>query len=380
MTTITNFAQKKIISATNLILFLIIIPKYDLINIKNFHQGLRIENILSLIFFFIILFYRKKFKISYDYKFYLFCGIIFLSYAVGTLNNIQVNFIVFIRIFEYIIFVIFFSNFKLDYKKIIIFFKFLILINLIVSLLQYHDIVGFFSSRGYFEPDYNYWKAAGVFSGSWELSFITSILYFIIYHQEKKKINIYLILTLIILYFAGTRGVMISFFLSVFFLYHRHFRISVLYLFLLPLISYIFYFLILKYFSLDVTILLESLIKLIFFNQNMFEDLSNTGHQYYSWAYRLKDWSAYANQFNTNILTNLFGSGYTAIYYESFIFRILFGNGIVGFIILSILLLRIKFYMIVFLILTGFTLDFVVSFKMFIILFLYFRCLQFLKK
>ncbi len=378
MSSITYFSQNKIISATNLILFLLIVPKIDIIDIKNFHQGIRIENFLNLIFFFIILFNRKKFKINYDSKFYLFCGIIFLSYAVGIFNNIPVNFVVYIRIFEYIVFVIFFSNYKLDYRKIITFFRLLIIINLIVCLLQYFDLVGGFTSRGYVEPNYHYWKAAGVFSGSWELSFISSILYFIIYHHDKKKLNVYFYLTLIILYLAGTRGVMISFFVSVFFLYLNNFKINVLQIFLIPLIIYIFYFLTLKYFNIDIVILLESLIQLIFFNQNMFEVLSDTDHQYYSWAYRLGDWSSYANQFNKNIFTNLFGTGYTAIYYESFIFRILFANGIIGLAILSILILRLKLYIVIFLILTGFTLDFVVSFKMFVILFLYFRCLKFL--
>ena len=378
MTSITYFSQNKIISATNLILFLLIVPKINIIDFKNFHQGIRIENILNLIFFFIIIFNRKKFKINYDSKFYLFCGIIFLSYAVGIFNNISVHFIVFIRIFEYIIFVIFFSNFELDYRKIILFFKLLIIINLIVCLLQYYEILGFFSSRGYFGPNYDNWKAAGIFSGSWELSFISSILYFIIYHHDKKKLNVYFYLTIIILYLANTRGVMISFFVSVFFLYFNNIKINVLQILLIPLLIYIFYFLTLKYFNIDIVILLESLIQLIFFNQNMFKDLSDTGHQYYSWAYRLGDWISYANQFNKNIFTNLFGTGYTTIYYESFIFRILFANGIIGFAILSILILRLKLYIVIFLILTGFTLDFVASFKMFVVLFLYFRCLKFL--
>ena len=169
---------------------------------------------------------------------------------------------------------------------------------------------------------------------------------------------------------------MISFFVSVFFLYLNNFKINVLQIFLIPLIIYIFYFLTLKYFNIDIVILLESLIQLIFFNQNMFEVLSDTDHQYYSWAYRLGDWSSYANQFNKNIFTNLFGTGYTAIYYESFIFRILFANGIIGVLVLLILSLRIKFYMIFFLLLSGLSLDYVASFKMFIILFLYFRYLK----
>ena len=380
MTSITNFSQNKIISATNLILFILIVPKIDIVSFTNFHQGIRIENLLSLIFFFLILFNPKKFKINYSDKFFIFCGVIILSYVVGELNEFSLSYITIIRILEYIILYIFFSNYKLDYGKIINIFKILIIINVIVCLLQYYNIVGFFSSRGYFEANYTYWKAAGIFSGSWEVSFISSLLYFVIYHHEKKKINIYFFLTLIILYLANTRGVMISFFLSVFILYFRNFKISLLYLFLTPLILYLFYFLVLKYFSIDIVILFESIIRLIFFNQNIFEDLNKFGNQYYSWGIRLGDWLLYANQFNTNIFTNLFGTGYTAIYYESFIFRILFANGFIGFLILSILIIRIKFYMIIFLLLTGFTLDFVVSFKMFVILFLYFKYLKFLKK
>ena len=95
---------------------------------------------------------------------------------------------------------------------------------------------------------------------------------------------------------------------------------------------------------------------------------------------RLIDWSMHANTFNLNILTNLFGTGYTSIYYESFILRILFANGIIGLAILCIFTLRMKLYIIIFLLTTSFSLDFVVSFKMFIILFIYFKYLKFLEK
>ena len=60
--------------------------------------------------FLLILFNPKNFKINDDYKFYLFCAIIFLSYLVGATNNIPINIITAIRTFEYIIFVIFFSD------------------------------------------------------------------------------------------------------------------------------------------------------------------------------------------------------------------------------------------------------------------------------
>lgn len=376
----TYSSQYKIISVTNLILFLLITPKINVVSISNYWQGIRVENFISVVLFLLILFNPKKFKINDYYKFYLFCAIIFLSYSIGVINDLPVNIVAAIRVFEYIVFIIFFSNFKLDYKKILTFFKFLIIINLLVSFLQYFDIVGIFSSRGYLVPDYNLWRSAGIFSGSWEISFITSILYFLIYHNDKKKINIYLFLTLITLYLANTRGVMIPFFISIFFLYLGKFKINLYHPIILFLVLYGSYFFSLKYYDLDLLFLAESLLRLVFLNQNMFDDFArgiyNVEDQYYSWAYRLKEWSVHANSFNKNVFTNLFGTGYTNIYYESFILRILFANGIIGLAILCILVLRIKLYMIIFLLLTGFSLDFVVSFKMFIILFLYFKYLK----
>lgn len=380
MISTTYSTQYKIILATYLIIFLLIIPKINVIGISNYWQGIRVENFISLILLVLILFNPKNYKFSDDYKFFLFCSFIFLSYSVGFMSGVSPNMLVFARIIEYSVFVIFFSNSNLDYKKIINFFKLLIIINLLVSLLQYFELVGFFSSRGYYAPDYGLWRSAGIFSGSWESSFITSVLYFIIYQNDKKKINIYLVLTLIILFLAGTRGVMVPFFLSVIFLYLGRFKINLYHLIMLPLVSYGFYFFTLKYFSLDIFVLFESFIRLVFFNQNMFNDLSITPNEYYSWAYRLIAWSADANSFNINLYTNLFGTGYTNIYYESFIIRILFANGIVGLLVLFILSLRIKFYMLFFLLLSGLSVDYVASFKMFIILFLYFKCLKFLEK
>jgi len=380
MISITNSSKFKLFPITNLILFLLVTPKINLIDIGNFYQGIRVENLISIVLFLLILFNPKNFKINDDSKFYLFCAIIFLSYSVGIGNDVPIIFITIIRIFEYIIFVIFFSNFKLDYKKIIIFSKFLIIINLIVALLQYHEILGFLSSIKYYEPDYNLWKAAGIFSGSWELSFITSILYFLIYHYDKKKINIYLFSTLIILYLASTRGVMIPFFASIVFLYLGKVRFNLFSLVILSLFVYGFYFFVLKYFDIDFLLLIESLIRLIFFNQNIFTDFSTIGDQYYSWGMRLVDWAMHANTFNLNILTNLFGTGYTSIYYESFILRILFANGIIGLAIICIFALKMRLYTVIFLLTTGVSLDFVVSFKMFIVLFIYFKYLKILEK
>jgi hypothetical protein len=376
----TNLLKHNIFSITNLLLFLLIVPKFNLINISNSWQGIRVENLISAVLLLTILFNPKNFKINDNLKFYLFCAIIFISYLVGITNNLHVHVATLFRTFEYIIFVLFFSNFKLDYKKIISFFKILIILNLIICLLQYFNIIGFISSRGYFEPDYDLWRAAGLFSGSWELSFISSVLCFLIYHSEGKKFDIYFFCTLIILYLAGTRGVMISFFLSIIFLYFGKIKINIFYLIVVFLFFYGFFIFTNKYFQFDLLLLSESLLRLIFLNQNIFEDYGSRGVQYYSWAIRMEAWARYADLFNTNIFTNLFGTGYLSIYYEAFIFRILFANGVIGLVILCIFFLRLKLYMIIFLLLASLSLDFIASFKMFIILFIYIEYLKFLEK
>lgn len=388
MLSITHFNQIKIFTASNLILFLLTMPKIDIFNIDGYHQGIRIENIFSLLMFLIILFNLRYFKVEKEINFYFICTFIFFSYLIGYINGLNIEFFSIIRLIEYIVFVIFFSNFILNYEKIFSFFKILLVINLIVSILQSQDIVGIISSIGYIEPDFSMWRVAGVFSGSWELSFISSVSYFLIYQKEKKKLNIYLIIVLIILYLAGNRGIYIAFFSSILFLYFEKFNLNSLnlknfkslsiFLILITLIIFASYYFILEFLKLDIFLLLKSLIRLIFFNELMFTIGHDLEPQYYSWTYRLLDWQNHAAGFNKNLITNLFGVGYTAIYYDSFFIRILFGNGLIGFLILCLLSFKINFYMIIFLSLSSLSLDFVASFKMFIILFLYFRCRNYL--
>ena len=100
MISITNSSQYKLISITNLIIFLLIVPKINLIAIGNYHQGIRVENLISIVLLLLILFNPKDFKINDDFKFYLFCGVIFLSFSVGVGNGVPIIFLTIIRIFE----------------------------------------------------------------------------------------------------------------------------------------------------------------------------------------------------------------------------------------------------------------------------------------
>ena len=189
----------------------------------------------------------------------------------------------------------------------------------------------------------------------------------------------YLILTLIILFLAGTRGIQFPFILTIVILYFPELiKIQTKLKFIIYTFIFvsIFYFM---YFVQDINIffLLKSLIDLMFYGYVPdFSDLSKSEVVYYSWVHRLKDWLIYYELMNTNLITFLFGTGFSSIYYESFNFRILFGTGLFGFLLLILLTFRINVFIIIFLFITGITLDFTSSFKQFIILYFLFQYMR----
>ena len=123
----------------------------------------------------------------------------------------------------------------------------------------------------------------------------------------------------------------------------------------------------------EVKYLLTTLYEL--FMNNTVPKFTEDNVEYSSWIHRLHNWQIYYSNMQQNIFTFLFGVGYMGIYYESFIFRILFGNGILGLLILLIFVYQINFSILLFLLISGITLDFIASFKIFLILYLYFKML-----
>ncbi len=371
-----------------LIPLLIVIPKVNLILIPGFWQGIRLEDIITFLILIYMILNSKNYTLKLNdpnAKFFLFVAYVFVSYLVGYLSGISygyIDIITIVRIIEYSTIILFFSNVSFtgdDNKKIILFLKILLIINFLVSLGQYFEVVGYYSSRGYHEPDFDYWRVFGILSGSWELSFVTSISYFIIYLETKKKFNAYLIISLIILFLAGTRGIQFPFILTVIIMYFPQLiKIQTKLKFIIYCLIFIsiFYFM---YFvqNINVFFLINSLIDLMIYGYVIdFSDLSKSEIVYYSWVHRLKDWLGYYQLMNTNLFTFLFGTGFSSIYYESFIFRILFGTGLVGFFLLILLCFRFNIFIIIFLFITGITLDFTSSFKQFIILYFFFQYMR----
>ena len=291
----------------------------------------------------------------------------------GFYNNVSGEIFTIFRIFQYFTILIFFSAFSFNKDKIIKILKFIIIFNLFIIIAQKFEIIGYFSSRGYTSPDVFGWKATGVFSGSWELSFIISICYLIIFQNYKKKFDRYFFLTAFIIYLSGTKSVQFAFMISILFAYYKNYfsYFSIIKAIFLLCFIVILFSLINNYKNIGINFLLTSLYDL--FINNTVPDFTEDNVQYSSWLHRLHNWQIYYTEMQQNIFTFLFGVGYMGIYYESFIFRILFGNGILGLLTILFFIYRINFTILCFLLISGITLDFIASFKIFLILYLYFE-------
>tara|TARA_Y100000591_G_scaffold292572_1_gene279881 strand:- start:18 stop:395 length:378 start_codon:yes stop_codon:yes gene_type:complete len=101
-------------------------------------------------------------------------------------------------------------------------------------------------------------------------------------------------------------------------------------------------------------------------------DLSSLDGRLWSVALRIEHWLMFYKQFLHNSLTIVFGSGATSVYYESTLFRILFGSGIIGLIFVIYSIRNIPLHILVLFLVSGLTLDLLLSFKIFFTMLLYF--------
>ena len=89
-------------------------------------------------------------------------------------------------------------------------------------------------------------------------------------------------------------------------------------------------------------------------------------------ALRIKHWLMLYKQFLHNPLTIVFGSGATSMYYESAVFRVLFGSGIIGLIFVIYSIKKIPLHILALFLISGLALDLLLSFKIFFTMLLYF--------
>ena len=366
-----------------LIFILLIFPKIDLIDVSNYHQGIRIED-LVVIYIGITLLISNSLEINkkdFGFFFYLFFFILLISIFHGSLYFNQ-EWLILPRYLEYIVILIYFNRSNPSLDSIFLILKVYLILNLIFVLLQKNGIIGEFSSLGYQDTkNLTDDRPTGLTGGPWELSNCCAIIFFALLLDKKQSFfskYLYSFIAVYLILATNSRTIVVSFiFALTLYFYIRHVDRKKYYLFLFLLISLfiVLYLVIFKenYLKMNLEVYLEltKMFKNFIFN---FEgpDLNTLDGRLWSMAYRIDHWLIFYKQFFHNTFTIVFGAGSTFIYYESTIFRILFGTGIFGLLFVIYSIKNISLHILFLLIVSGLSLDLLLSFKIFFTLLLYF--------
>lgn len=375
-----------------ILIFLLFFPKIDLIPIPGYWQGIRLEDILLLVYALVlVLNYDEKiinnnniksFYIVFAYFLYLF-----FSSFIGKISNAPIHNIILIRILEYFLAVILICNLNTQNKNILNFIIAYLFLNLVIIILQKFDLFGSFSSLGYLEPSHFLnERTIGLTGGSWELGIIFSLCYFILIRFGKYSLKFKAILFLFVLLIniiSENRMNAIGFILANIILFKNHLNLrNYLYLLFSLLFFSALIFFNLKFLDNDSlnrltgTNYIDALLLVrdffVFLELPLIDDLDTS---LWSLWYRLSLWSKLIVHYLDNFYTIVFGAGVYRIYFESTILRIIFTSGLVGLIFIIYNVRKLELYMLVYFVVVGITLDVFNSFKIFCFTILYYRLL-----
>jgi hypothetical protein len=368
-------------------------PKINLISIEKFYQGIRVEDILILFYsLYILKFYPKTRVIIWNkffqFKYWIIILYLFsLSVFFALINDVKNIWIMVIRAAEYAIIIIYINNHIEKIQTYINIFKSYIIINFILSILQYYNLIGSFSSLGYLESsNILNQRSYGITGGSWEIGVLINLSFLILLSllKNKHEILFYYLLCGIILILANGRTNILAFgFISIYlFFYTKYFlklRNVIYNLLLLVTISgIIIYFFDIEneYYFGDNINYYNKLIDDIFFITNSTYNLminkiiptfnEATSEQVYSYIYRLVHWKDIIDVFQIYNYHYIIGSGSPYIYTESLLIRIITSLGLLGTLIIICSLRNLKIIFILIFFTMGFTLDLFVSMKIFL--------------
>ncbi len=366
-----------------LIFILLIFPKLDLVDVPNYHQGIRIEDLI-VIYIGISLYYSNLFEISkkdLGYFFYIFFFILFFSVVHGSLYFDQ-KILIIPRYLEYIIILIYFNRNNPTLNSVFLILKLYLLLNLVFVFLQQLGLVGEFSSLGYesaneLKDD----RPTGLTGGPWELSNCAAIIFFSLL-LDKKQSNFskysYSIISVYLILVTQSRTILVSFIFAYFvYFYIQNIDKRKFYLFIVLLFSIFSLLVIALQFKIFFLNNIEEYLELItLFKSFIFNlekpDVNNLDGKLWSMAFRLEHWLIFYKQFLLNPFTIVFGTGSTFMYYESTIFRILFGTGIFGFLFVIYAIRKVPLHILILFLISGLSLDLLLSFKIFLSMLLYF--------
>ena len=363
---------------------MIFLPKIDIISIKGYYQGIRLEDIILFIYFISVFKFSAKFLIlqkNFYFKpgLYLFIYLIFSNW-IAILNGTDVKIIMMIRLFEYIILLYFVNNFKINKKEIHKIITIYIFANFIVSIFQYYGVLGTFSSRGYEKIDNV--AMYGLAGGSWELGILLTLSFFIMMKNTNNILRDYILFVPIIyfqIFLSDSFTSIIASGLVFLFYLPKAFKefLDLLndkqkIIFIIILISFnIIGFLILGNFyeilvnaipSFDYKNFIKLLTNFILFNE--FPPIYTLDASLFSLYHRLESWQIIVDIFLASKTNILFGTGFTEfVYLDSTYVRAITGFGLVGTFLILISILKLNLYYLIYLLIIGISFDIFVSFK-----------------
>ena len=395
-------------------LFMVIfLPKIDLFQlpINGVHQGPRIEDIILLFFALYLFIPQKKLLLIWSEKFIFknwlifFCIIMFFN-IIHLFNGKSLNLLIFLRIFEYAVLIIFLNNF-LNKKNIFKIIKAFIIINFIVVLLQTFNLIGSISSIGYLPPNHILnQRAYGTLGGSWELGIVFGILSLACFRARNQLKNylFYMSLCSIIILLSFGITNLIAYFASITYIlwvsfYKNIKEISSKYIVYAFVITFV---ILVTIFYTDLHLFLFSklennqfvlrLSKINFFYlYEVYRDYFMTGYiptlkevkdpiTHYSIIVRLATWQNSIMEFQATDLAKFIGIGLNELYLESIIIRAITGVGIIGCMFIFFSIMNVPIYFLIFILISGINIDLFISIKIFIFTFLFFKINQFNKQ
>ena len=389
-------------------------PKIDLIPIPGYWQGIRLDDLIVL-FYSIFFFFQNKGTIypkminlnMQGFNWIIFFPYLVFSLIVGKIFGIDVEWIISLRFLEYIALIIILNELDVPKKTIISLIKVYIIVNFVCVLLQYFDLIGAVSSRGFSpwgltdpelvgraaaEKYHGFLKdvlippggilnnrSPGITGGAWELSTIISICIFALYAFEKNIIKIlpYFLLSLTILFIAQSRGIIFGFIVGFLFLIKEPRKIFNVVSFII-IVSILMYFLNLfefqKLVHQKIFINYFEIIKLAIgaftgnvppYQEILQADTAVISTGLESFHHRATVWNTKLSALKDSWVLIFFGLGGDSIYVDSLVIRIIYSFGLVGTIFIIYLARNVPFYFIIFCLVTGITLDLFISFKIF---------------
>lgn len=346
------------------LLSVIFLPKITLININDYDQGIRFDDIFCILVGFYLLAFRKPvvlWPIEYLILIIYLLFIMLISVQLG----ISQQWIVLLRGVEYfflaqVILGLFNSNIGILRKTLV----FYILLNSIIGILQHYGYLGGFTSYMYMPAGHGWLERAyGVTGGPWEFG-LTIIMALHILMRIDKNISPFrlILLNSLVIYdliLADTRSNLFAYIVSIVIFYREY--IYRKFIFIIIFVLILFYF----FHDISLSERLNNVFKLISYILKDEGDLIYLLNIDLSLSQRLNIWEENYELWRKNIFSILFGIGWHSLYMESFILRMIFSFGILGSLLLVYLYRKLDKSILILVLISGLTLDLFLSIKIF---------------